>query len=311
MGLLACLLFEWCNQCYPYRWINRGLGRQYTLPNKFTQLDSGRTGNHSWGAFMWLGVVSPRVELDTRVICRRFGKWNWSVRHHVQRVGVGSYMALLICWLILAVWDSGRVCSISSSQWLSSSFRFFESWALCLSFVAQSVCFFCSLCCQVWRLCEANMASRSYLSPCFMSSLLLSALTYSIFRATTGSRSLPENSSPAPTIMSGLIPIIDSLFRITYRGLLPASNLSCYIPSDSNFLVHSLGRVGVRGQAGVSGVQTFCFWEARDFLNQMFREQRQGMYWMQSRKIKKSFQCFCLVKRRASYFMASFVFKIS
>ena len=67
----------------------------------------------------------------------------------------------------------------------------------------------------------------------------------------------------------------------------------------------------MRGQAGVSGVQTFCFWEAQDFLNQMFREQRQGMHWMQSRKIKKSFQCFCLAKHRASYFMASSVFKIS
>ena len=47
--------------------------------------------------------------------------------------------------LILAVWDSGWVCSISSSQWVSSSFRFYESWAFCLSFVAQGVCCFCSL----------------------------------------------------------------------------------------------------------------------------------------------------------------------
>lgn len=175
MGLLACLLFEWCNKCYPYRWINRGLGREYTLPNKFTQLDSGKTGNHSWGAFMWLGVVRPRRELDTRVICRRFGKWNWSVSHHVQRVGVGSYTTLLICWLILAVWDSGRVCSISSSQWLSS-FRFFESWALWLRVLG-----FCSLCCQVWG-CVKQIWPRPYLSPCFMSSLLLSVLTYSNFR---------------------------------------------------------------------------------------------------------------------------------
>lgn len=156
------------------------------------------------------------------------------------------------------------------------------------------------------------MAPRPYLSPYFMSSLL-SVLTYNNFRATTRSRSLTENSSSAPTIMSGLIPVIDSLFRIAYSSLLPASNLSCYILSDSQLSStwHSLGRVGVRGRAGVSGVQTFCFWEAQDFLNQMFREQRQGMYWMQSRKIKKSFQCFCLAKHRASYFMASSVFKIS
>ena len=109
-------------------------------------------------------------------------------------------------------------------------------WALWLRVSAASVAY---LCCQVWRLCEANTASRPYLSPCFMPSLLLSVLTYSNFRATTGSRSLPENSSPAPTIMSGLIPLIDSLFWIAYSGLLPAWNLGCYIPSDSNFLVQS------------------------------------------------------------------------
>ena len=144
MGLLAYLLFEWCNKCYPYRWRNRGLGRWDTLPNKFTQLDSGRTGNHAWGAFMRLRVVCPRVELDTRLICRRFGRWSeasaimfrgWVQGHArhcwsaVDLGGVGQRLGLQHLWFPVGL----------------LLIQVYESWAFCLSFVAQGVCCFCSL----------------------------------------------------------------------------------------------------------------------------------------------------------------------
>lgn len=239
MGLLSYLLFEWCNKCYPYRWRNRGLGRRDTLPNKFTQLDSGRIGNHAWGAFMRLGVVRPRVELDTRVFCRRFGRWSEASAIMFRGWAQGHTQH---CWSAGWSWRCGTAVGSAASLVPSGSPPPSGSmspelfvWVLRLKVSASSVAY---LCCQVWRLWEANMASRPYLSPYFMSSLLLSVLTYSNFRATTRSRSLPENSSPAPTIMSGLICVIDSLFQIAYSGLLPASNLSCYIPSVSNFLVH-------------------------------------------------------------------------
>ena len=197
--------------------------------------------------------------------------------------------------LILAVWDSGWVCSISGSQWVSSSFRFMSPelfvWALWLRVSAASVAY---LCCQVWRLWEASMAPRPYLSPYFMSSLLLSVLTYNNFRATTRSRSLTENSSSAPTIMSGLIPVIDSLFRITYSSLLPASNLSCYILSDSQLssTCHSLGRVGWGDKLVSVGFKSFVSGKLKTSSIRCSENKGRGCTGCKAEKLRSHFSVF-------------------
>lgn len=120
-------------------------------------------------------------------------------------------------------------------------------------------------------------------------------------------RSLP-NSSSAPTIMSGLIPIVNSSFGITYRGLLPASNLSCYIASDSNFLVHSLGRVGVRGQAVSVGFKPFV---SRALTSSIRHSENKGRGCTGCKAEKlKIISVFCsIMKHSASYFTASFVLR--
>lgn len=120
-----------------------------------------------------------------------------------------------------------------------------------LSFVfelcGQGVCFFCSLCCQVWRLCEANMASRPYLSPCFMSSLLLSVLTYSNFIGP-----LPEVEVSQRLFISShnyvhSIPIVNSSLGTHTEVCFLHQTLAVTFHQDSNFLVHSLGGCGGEG----------------------------------------------------------------
>lgn len=226
---------------------------------QFTQLQSGRTGNHAWyhgELWGWAGNCVPQVLVGYKRNLHEI--WKGGVKQQplcsdggcgVNRHGCCSHVVSLICLLTLAVQNNSWVCTFSSSV---SSFRFFESWLLG-SFVAQGVCFFCRLS-MLPGFGRQTWLPGSTLSPWFTSSLLLAVLTYNNFGVTTRRRSLPESSSPAPTIMSGLIPPISSLLRITYGGPLPPSNLSCSILSDSNLLGHCSHEGGWRwGDKTVSG----------------------------------------------------------